>query len=67
MRAKKIKERLLPPEDYDKRLMLTGWLDGKDTYLWFAFASDGVCLGHYGGYELYRLCKAIVKEYESRR
>jgi len=44
---------------------LAGWLQGEDTYLWFGEAGEaGRCMGFLGGQPLYRLAKAIVRQFE---
>ncbi len=42
---------------------LQGWLQGRDTYLWIE-NSDGSPSGTLHGYGLYRLAKAIVRQFE---
>jgi len=44
-------------------LEVSGWLDGKQSYLWFGV--DGKYIGTLTGYRLYRLAKAIVKQWEA--
>jgi len=41
---------------------LGGWYDGKRTYLWFG--GGGACLGTLSGQKLYRMAKAIVRQFE---
>ncbi len=52
-----------PNPDEDPTFELSGWFQGKHTYLWFGL--NQVCLGTLSGGKLYRLAKAIVKHYES--
>ncbi len=42
---------------------LGGWLHGKNTYVWFGVGDK--CLGTLGGGKLYRLAKAIVRQFDS--
>lgn len=41
---------------------LGGWLQGKRTYLWFG--AKNRCEGILSGTKLYRLAKAIVRQFE---
>ena len=41
-----------------------GWLQGHQTYLWFGLGTN--CIGTLEGHKLYRLAKAIVKQFEAR-
>lgn len=41
---------------------LSGWLDARQTYLWFGVG--GRCAGYLEGKKLYRLAKAIVRQFE---
>jgi len=44
-------------------LEIRGWLDGrKGTYLWFGIVDN--CIGTLSGQKLYRLAKAIVRQFE---
>ena len=49
------------------KVEISGWLSNhkKGTYLWLGLG--GHCIGHVGGYKLYRLAKAIVNRYESAK
>jgi hypothetical protein len=58
MQPRQIKER----EIGNDGITLTGWLQGKETYLWVGV--DGR-VGVIHGYKLYRLAQAVVKAYES--
>jgi len=42
-------------------LVIEGWLDGRNTYLWFGNPNYIGCLSDR---KLYRLAKAIVKRFE---
>lgn len=49
------------------RHLLRGWLEGKDTFLTMALITprDGTfTLARYQGRKLYRLAKAIVRQFE---
>ena len=47
---------------------LAGWLQGRQTYLWFGEAGDaGRCMGILEGRPLHRLAKAIVRHFEQDR
>ena len=48
---------------------LGGWLDGSRTYIgiWSGKDGKGECLGHLGGGKLYRLAKAIVRQWEASK
>ncbi len=43
-------------------LVIGGWLDGKNTFLWFGIY--GQCIGTLSGQKLHRLAKAIVRRFE---
>jgi len=58
-KIRKIKERCIPGT---KNLIMSGWFNGKHTYL--HFSSEHSLLGYYDGQGLYRLAKAIVKQFE---
>ena len=60
MKTQKIRTK---PDDISDKLEISGWLDGGRTYLWFG---DGYyCIGTLSGQKLYRLAKAIVKNFDS--
>lgn len=42
---------------------MSGWYDGKRTYLWFVDGGDKY-IGTLEGQDLYRLAKAIVRQFE---
>lgn len=44
------------------RFEIGGWLHGKQTYLWMGDSAG--CLGILDGPRLYRLAKAIVRQFE---
>ena len=44
---------------------LTGWVDGRQSFLWFGNSKS--CFATYGGRQLYLLCKKIVNSYESEK
>jgi len=51
-------------EHFPEKAIIGGWLDGKEgTYLWLG-DSDNKCIGTLSGNRLYRLAKAIVKQFE---
>jgi hypothetical protein len=50
------------PDRKDDKIEIGGWLDGKGTYLWLG--KDGKCIGTISDKKLYRLAKAIVKQFE---
>ncbi len=50
-------------DNEDDSLEIRGWLHGDLTYLWFGI--DGECIGTIAKQKLYRLAKAIVKQFES--
>ena len=47
----------------DRKFELSGWFDGKNTYLWFGV--DGHYLGVLDGRRLLRLAKALVSHLEA--
>ncbi|KKL86692.1 hypothetical protein LCGC14_1942160 [marine sediment metagenome] len=47
--------------------VLGGWFEGKLTYLWIGGYKNGPCIATLSGHKLYRLAKAIVKAFESKR
>lgn len=61
MKSRKIKTKLT----YSKSMFLGGWYQGKNTYLWFGSEEENICLGYLDGPKLYRLAKAIVKNFEN--
>lgn len=65
MRPLKIKTKLAQGEITQDTLELSGWLDGKRTYLWIGEA-NGPCRGILSDHKLYRLAKAIVKQFERK-
>ena len=64
MRSQKIraKPRIAAGSDFE----LSGWLNGRLTYLWFGTKERG-CMGFIDGRKLYRLAKAIVRHFEEDR
>lgn len=48
------------------KIILGGWFQGKDTYLWIGDENDRR-LAFIDGQRLYRLAKAIVRHYEIER
>jgi len=62
MKPRKIKTQFNFPRGTEKG-EIGGWLQGKDTYLWFG--ASGRCEGVLSGYKLLRLAKAIVRQIES--
>lgn len=50
--------------DMPKKISIDGWLAGRQTYLWIGSLDGEKCLGCISGHKLYRLAKAIVKQYE---
>jgi hypothetical protein len=60
MKARQIKTQA---DHGKKNIILSGWLDGKGTYLWIGDKNDNH-LDTLSGYKLYRLAKAIVKQFE---
>ena len=62
MKARKIKTKL-DDEKSQVRGNMSGWLDGKGTYLWFGDKDDKF-IGTLSGQRLYRLAKAIVTQFE---
>ena len=61
IRTRPDRNRLAPPS-----LEIAGWLSGAGSYLWFGDA-DGRCVGTLSGQKLYRLAKAIVRQFEEER
>lgn len=53
----------LTPNLNSSSRMISGWLDGKGTFLYFD-DRNGETLGTISGNRLYRLAKAIVRHYE---
>ena len=45
--------------------LLSRWFSGKYSYLWIT--RNDTCLGMVSGQKLYRLAKAIVKQFEEKR
>ena len=62
MNPRKIKTN---PDGRNSELEIHGWFNGTQTYLWLG--KDGICIGTIGGQKLYRLAKAIVKQFEEER
>lgn len=54
-----------PNPEEEPKFHISGWFDGKRTYLWFGL--NQICLGTLSDGKLYRLAKAIVKHYESEK
>jgi hypothetical protein len=55
-----------PDEDTYEGLIISGYFSGKRTYLWFGEKVDiGITkfLGTLSGQKLYRLAKAIVRQF----
>ena len=46
----------------DDLVEISGWLSGKLTYIWFG--DDGKLIGSLSDQKLYRLAKAIVRQFE---
>jgi len=63
MSAKRIRTKSDLPND---KIIIGGWLWGHQTYLWFRDLGNH-CIGTISGNKLYRLAKAIVKQFESGR
>lgn len=67
-RARRIRTQPSHISTYENRtLVFAGWLHGKRTYLWVGYkTSDGEehYLGTLEDQKLYRLAKAIVKQFE---
>ncbi len=61
-RPRKIKTKATPGDSQTPAAEIGGWLHGKNTYLWIGHR--GACAGTISGGKLYRLAKAIVKQYE---
>lgn len=47
----------------DSIVRVGGWLQGEQTYLWLGI--DGRCYGTVTGHKLYRLAKAITRQFEN--
>ena len=45
---------------------LSGWFDGRRTYLWFGL-TKGPCFGTLAGTRLYQLAKSIIRQFEADR
>ena len=60
MKSKMIKTKLDFPQKYE----LGGWYDRSNTYIGVWEKDTGLCVANLGGYKLYRLAKAIVKQFE---
>jgi len=58
-----------PDGDTYEGLIISGYFSGKRTYLWFG-EKVGIykekCLGTLSGQRLYRLAKAIVRQFEDK-
>lgn len=52
--------------DHGDKVKLGGWLSGRSTYLWIGDEDDNF-IGSISGHRLYRLAKAIVRQFESER
>lgn len=65
MKATKIKT--TPDKTTIPKISIAGWLQGKQTYLWIGTADGVNCLGIISGHKLYRLAKAIVRQYEEEK
>ena len=61
MRNKKIKTN--PDKISNPEFKLGGWFSGNKTYLWFGIEES--FLGCLSGQKLYRLAKAIVRNFEN--
>lgn len=59
MRAIRIRTK---PDRTGDKIEFGGFLDGKQTYLWFGL--QGECIGTLSDQKLYRLAKAIVRHVE---
>ena len=51
------------PDRPQDTVEIGGWLSGRLTYLWLG--KDGRCIGTISNQKLYRLAKAIVRQFES--
>ena len=63
MSNKRIRTKSDRPND---KIIIGGWFSGEHTYLWFGDLEDR-CIGTISGNKLYRLAKAIVRQFESGR
>lgn len=59
MKRRRIKTK---PDDPAK-MQISGWFDGKRTYIWFG-DEQGFCIGTLGKRKLYRLARAITNQFE---
>jgi hypothetical protein len=63
--ARRITERVLRCGPTSRGVRLAGWLSGRQTYLWLGDPDhDGSAWATLDGRSLYRLAKAIVREFE---
>lgn len=60
-RPSKIKTTATPGSE-SETVEVGGWLQGRNTYLWLGLQDR--CIGTIGGQKLYRLAKAIVRQWE---
>ena len=58
MKERPIKTKLDFPNDYE----LGGWLAKERTYIGIWNKKNGECVANLGGYKLYRLAKAIIRQ-----
>lgn len=64
MRPRKIKTQI-SRTSLKPNMQLSGWFAGKQTYLWFG--EETHCFGTLEGQSLYRLAKAIVRQFEDSK
>jgi hypothetical protein len=64
MKTQQIRTKPDKPFGRHSAIRLSGWLQGRDTYLWIGSVDDRP-LATISGQRLYRLAKAIVRHYES--
>ena len=55
------------PDGHNYKMSIGGWLDGRNTYLWFGDIEGKMCYGTLSEQKLYRLAKAIVRRFEEAK
>lgn len=59
---KQVRIRTKPDRGTSGKIELGGFLAGRQTYLWFGL--NGRCIGTLSDQKLYRLAKAIIRQFE---